>query len=91
MRFFSKRILKTLLSVVIVTSIIVTVAVYVVTSNEEYLKAVKDSANSLRGSYNSFTGNTDTPAVAPNHDAEELDDILGRLYEPFYDLSLIHI
>ncbi|CAI4037433.1 hypothetical protein SMKI_02G3080 [Saccharomyces mikatae IFO 1815] len=85
MRFFSKRILKTLLSVVIVTSIIVTVAVYVVTSNEEYLKAVKDSANSLRGSYNSFTGNTDTPAVAPNHDAEELDDILGRLYEPFYD------
>ncbi|QHS71759.1 putative mannosyltransferase [Saccharomyces paradoxus] len=89
MRFLSKRILKPVLSVIILISIIITVALYILTSNENYLQAVKDSAKSqyasLRETYKSIAGGTESTAELPDHDAEVLDGIFDRLREPLYD------
>ncbi|CAI4055783.1 hypothetical protein SKDZ_02G3050 [Saccharomyces kudriavzevii ZP591] len=87
MRYFSKRTLKPLFSVVILIAIVVTVALYV--TNEDYLQAVKDSAKShyaaVREGYNSITGDTESSEELPDHDTEILNNILDRLHEPLYD------
>lgn len=89
MRFLSKRILKPVLSVIILISIAVTVVLYFLTANENYLQAVKDSAKSqyasLRESYKSITGKTESADELPDHDAEVLGSIMDRLHEPLYE------
>ncbi|KOH00513.1 putative mannosyltransferase [Saccharomyces eubayanus] len=87
MRFFSRRMLKTLTSMCILILVVVTVAFYIISSNENYSQAVKDAAKSqydtLRDSYNSLTGNTGNPTKLPEHESE-VDEILERLHEPLY-------
>ncbi|EJS44733.1 ktr4p [Saccharomyces arboricola H-6] len=89
MRILSKRVLKPLLTIIILISIVVTVALYIITSNENYLQAVKDTTAShfaaMRESYNSLTGNTEAVTELPDHDTEVLDGIFDLLYEPLYD------
>lgn len=89
MRFLSKRILKPVLSVIILISIAVTVVLYFLTANENYLQAVKDSAKSqyasLRESYKSITGKTESADELPDHDTEVLDSIMDRLHVPLYE------